>query len=302
MTTRLPTPVLRPVSARVPVALPFAGGPLFSFLAARAVAGVEAVVRADDAALTYRRALRLGNGVGAVAVTWRPGADRLECSVWLGSDDDAAGAIHAVRRLFDVDADPERIDGHLGSDRVLRPLVARRPGLRSPGHPDAAELVVRAIVGQQVSVAGARTVLSRLAEQHGEPSAAPVAGVTRLFPSPSALAALAPSDLPMPAVRGRALIECCRLLATGELVLQQGGDIAAATRRLQRVPGIGAWTAGYVAMRVLGDPDVFLPTDVGVRNALHAVGADVSPRAAAVRAMEWQPWRSYAMHHLWSSL
>lgn len=290
------------MSVHLPFELPFAGMPLFSFLAARAVAGVEEVSRADDATWTYRRSLRLDRGAGIVAATWRPGANRLACTFALDDAADLGAATRAVRDLFDLDADPARIDAALGADRVLRPLVARRAGLRSPGHPDGAELLVRAIVGQQVSVAGARTVLSRLADQHGRRLASPVGGVTRSFPTAAALAALSPADLPMPAARGRALIECCRLVADGDLVLHRGVDVAGATRRLQQVPGIGPWTAGYVAMRVLGDTDVFLPTDIGVRNALHAAGVDGSPRAAAARAEAWRPWRSYALHHLWASL
>jgi len=158
---------------------------------------------------------------------------------------------------------------------------------------------VRAVLGQQVSVAGARTLAARLVAAHGEPLRTPVGDVTRLFPSAAAIAALRPEEFAMPRARGAALIEACARIADGRLVLDAGSDRAEAEAALLAVPGIGPWTAGYVAMRALGDPDVFLPTDVGVRHALDALGAD--PRSAATLAERWRPWRSYALHHLWAS-
>jgi len=161
---------------------------------------------------------------------------------------------------------------------------------------------VRAILGQQISVAGARTLASRLVASHGEPLLHPVGEVTHVFPAAATIAEMSPEDFAMPRARGAALINACAVLAAGDIVLDAGSDREATVAALQALPGIGPWTAGYVAMRALGDPDVFLPTDVGVRNALAALGVDGSPASAAALAERWRPWRSYALHHLWASL
>jgi AraC family transcriptional regulator of adaptative response / DNA-3-methyladenine glycosylase II len=151
-------------------------------------------------------------------------------------------------------------------------------------------------------VAGARTLAARLVAAHGAPLAEPVGDVTHRFPTAAALAELSPADFSMPRARGAALVDVCRRLADGEISLDVGADRHEAVAALQEVPGIGPWTAGYVAMRALGDPDVFLPTDVGVRHALVALGVPGDARAAAARAEAWRPFRSYALHHLWASL
>ena len=161
---------------------------------------------------------------------------------------------------------------------------------------------MRAVLGQQVSVAGARTLAARLVAAHGQPLAEPIGGVTHAFPSAATIAGLSPHDFAMPRARGAALIDACAKVADGEIVLDAGSDRSEAVAALQALRGIGPWTAGYVAMRALGDPDVFLPTDLGLRHALAAVGADSSPRGAAALAEAWRPWRSYALHHLWASL
>ncbi len=167
---------------------------------------------------------------------------------------------------------------------------------------DGTELLVRAVLGQQVSVAGARTLAARLVAAHGEPLAAPVGDVTHAFPTAATIAALSPEDFAMPRARGAALIEACAHVADGRIVLDAGSDRTETAAALQALRGIGPWTAGYVTMRALGDPDVFLPTDVGVRHALVALGSDGSPKSAAALADRWRPWRSYALHHLWASL
>ena len=172
-------------------------------------------------------------------------------------------------------------------------------GLRVPGAVDGAELAVRAVLGQQVSVPAARTGAGRLVAEHGEALARPRGAVTALFPAPAALAALDPARLAMPRARARALVGLCRALADGELRLDPGADRAEARRRLLALPGIGPWTAGYVAMRALGDPDVFLVEDLGVRHALRRLGGPDDPRAARALAAAWAPWRSYATQHLW---
>jgi AraC family transcriptional regulator of adaptative response / DNA-3-methyladenine glycosylase II len=284
-----------PLTVRLAVRLPFATAHLLGFLAVRAVPGVEHV---DGR--TYTRSLRLANGTAVVRL--EVGEVGCTCTIALDSLADLQAAVQRTRRLLDLDADPALVDAHLADDPLLQPLVAARPGLRAPGHPDGTELLVRAVLGQQVSVAGARTLAARLVAAHGEPLAAPVAGVTHLFPTAGALAELPPSTFAMPRARAAALAGACRLIADGALVLDAGADRDQVSTMLQSVRGIGPWTAGYVAMRALGDPDVFLPTDVGVRNALVGLGVDGDPRSAAALAERWRPWRSYALHHLWASL
>ena len=167
---------------------------------------------------------------------------------------------------------------------------------------DGDELAVRAVLGQQVSLRGAATLAGRLVAACGEPLARPVGGVTHLFPSAAALAAVDPATLAMPAARRRALLGLADALARGEVVLDAGADRDETLRRLLALPGIGPWTAGYVAMRVLRDPDAFLPSDLGVRHALERLGRDGSPAAAARLAEGWRPYRAYALQHLWASL
>jgi AraC family transcriptional regulator of adaptative response / DNA-3-methyladenine glycosylase II len=290
-----PAPVGGPLTVRLASREPFDGDTMFTFLSARAVPGTESIEGP-----TYRRSLRLAKGNGVVSVTIVGGT--VSCSLTLDDVADVQAAVQRTRRLLDLDSDPVRIDGHLARDPLLAPLVAKRPGLRSPAHPDGTELLVRAILGQQISVAGARTLASRLVASHGEPLLHPVGEVTHVFPAAATIAEMSPEDFAMPRARGAALINACAVLAAGDIVLDAGSDREATVAALQALPGIGPWTAGYVAMRALGDPDVFLPTDVGVRNALAALGVDGSPASAAALAERWRPWRSYALHHLWASL
>ncbi|HQY13572.1 MAG: DNA-3-methyladenine glycosylase 2 family protein [Ilumatobacteraceae bacterium] len=292
---RSPSPAAGPLTVRLACREPFDGDALLGFLALRAVPGVESV---DGT--TYRRSLRLARGLGVVSVTLS--AATVSCALTLDDVADAQAAVQRTRRLLDLDCDPASIRDHLAVDPLLAPLIEKRPGLRAPGHPDSTELLVRAVLGQQVSVAGARTLASRLVAAHGEPLTEPVGGVTHAFPSAATIAGLSPEDFAMPRARGAALIDACAQVADGSLVLDAGSDRAGAVVALQALQGIGPWTAGYVAMRALGDPDVFLPTDLGVRHALAALGADSSPRGAAALAEAWRPWRSYALHHLWASL
>lgn len=292
---RSPSPAAGPLTVRLACREPFDGDALLGFLALRAVPGVESV---DGT--TYRRSLRLARGLGVVSVTLS--AATVSCALTLDDVADAQAAVQRTRRLLDLDCDPASIRDHLAVDPLLAPLIEKRPGLRAPGHPDSTELLVRAVLGQQVSVAGARTLASRLVAAHGEPLTEPVGGVTHAFPSAATIAGLSPEDFAMPRARGAALIGACAQVADGSLVLDAGSDRAGAVVALQALQGIGPWTAGYVAMRALGDPDVFLPTDLGVRHALAALGADSSPRGAAALAEAWRPWRSYALHHLWASL
>jgi AraC family transcriptional regulator of adaptative response / DNA-3-methyladenine glycosylase II len=260
---------------------PFDGAAVLDFLAARAVPGVEEV--ADGA---YRRTLALPHGSALMAMT--PRADGVELRATLADARDESEAVRRARAVFGLDQDPSAVRDHLGADPVLGPLVARRPGLRVPGAVDGFELAVRAILGQQVSVAAARVLAGRIAERLGEATAAPSDGtLARLFPTPHAIAAAPPDAFPMPRSRIRTL----QGLAAADPPLAAPADAAG----LIALWGIGPWTAAYVALR-LGDPDVFLPTDVAVLKALGRVEATVEDAA------RWAPLRSFATVHLWASL
>lgn len=283
------------LTIRLAVRQPFQADRLLSFFATRAVRGVESF---DGS--RYSRSLRLDRGAGVVAMSVVDGI--VHCSLWLDQIADVQAAVQRCRRMFDLDADPMSIDERLATDSLLAPLVATRPGLRSPGHPDGAELLTRAILGQQVSVKGARTLAERLVALCGEPLLQPVGDITHLFPSADAVARRSPSDFAMPTRRGAALIGANQALADGAISIDPGSDRDEVYHSLCGLPGIGPWTASYVLMRSLNDPDVFLPTDIGVRNALRGIDAESTPRAAADRADGWRPWRSYALHHLWATL
>jgi AraC family transcriptional regulator, regulatory protein of adaptative response / DNA-3-methyladenine glycosylase II len=285
------------IELRLPVREPFDGEALLGFLAARAIAGVE-----ELAGATYRRTLALEHGPAVVALT--PGARGVHAELRLADLRDLTAAVARCRRLLDLDADPLAVSSQLAGDPLLAPLVDAHPGLRVPGCVDGFELGVRAIVGQQVSVAGARTVLGRLAAAHGEPLGEADGALTHRFPTAAVLAEVDPGEHPFPRKRGEALRRLAGLVAAGELRLDAGADPAETRAALLDIPGVGDWTASYVAMRALGDPDAFLPGDVGVRHALalareHAVRASVRSTGGDARPERWRPWRSYAVMHLW---
>jgi AraC family transcriptional regulator of adaptative response / DNA-3-methyladenine glycosylase II len=286
------------VSMRLAVRTPFAGAALLDFLALREIPGVEVTGPGF-----YSRTLALPHGTGTVRVDLtdvdEPGQTAfVPATFWLQDLRDTGPAVERVRRLLDADCDPLAIVDEFAGDPVLGRLVRRAPGLRVPGHVDGHEVAVRAVLGQQVTVVAARTIATRLTELLGERLAHPVDGLTHLFPTSDALAGLAPADLPMPASRANALVGLCRALADGEVVLDRGRSRDVVRRELLALTGIGPWTADYIALRALGDPDVFLPTDVGVRNALTGLGVD----PGATDAQAWRPWRSYALVHLWQTL
>jgi AraC family transcriptional regulator of adaptative response / DNA-3-methyladenine glycosylase II len=277
------------VSVRLPARQPFAGAQLLEFLGERAVPGVE---RYDG--VTYTRTLALPHGHGTVELVSATG--HVDAVFRLADWRDLAPAVGRIRHLLDLDADPLSVDEALANDGRLRGLVELRPGLRVAGSVDAAETLVRAIVGQQVSVAGARTVLGRITAAIGEPLALSHDGLSHVFPSMDRLAAAAPTALPMPGARADTLRRVGQLVVTGELDLDPGAERSALIDQLVAVRGIGPWTAQYVVMRGLGDPDIFLDGDLGVRRALLALDLDSSA------SERWRPWRTYAMHHLWATL
>jgi AraC family transcriptional regulator of adaptative response / DNA-3-methyladenine glycosylase II len=270
---------------------PFDAGQLLAYLAARAIPGVERVEGA-----IYRRAVALPHGPAVVELDLgRDGAARFR--LLAGDPRDRALAIERCRRLLGIDADPAEARAALARDPLLGPLVAARPGLRVPGAFDGGELAVRAIVNQQVSLAAARTVLGRLVAAHGQTLPH---GRERPFPSAERLAELDPAGLPMPGARARALVAVCRAVADGRLDLRPGADRDEARAVLLALPGIGDWTASYIAMRALRDPDAFLPTDLGIRRGLAALGQPDDRRSAEALAERWRPWRAYAAQHLWA--
>jgi AraC family transcriptional regulator of adaptative response / DNA-3-methyladenine glycosylase II len=268
------------LTLRLPYREPMDLAATLAFLSARAIPGVEFV---DD---DYARTVRAPGGPARVAIAAADGA--VSCRVRLTDHRDLVWVVARVRRLLDLDADPVAIDVALSAAGLCR-LVRARPGLRSPGAADGFEMAVRAVVGQQVSVAGARTLLGRIATAHGE---AAFDGEL-LFPSAGTLAEADPGALPMPRARARTVIALARGVASGELRLDPGADRSAERAALLTVPGVGPWTADYIRMRALADPDVLLDSDLGVRRAAERV---------RLRPEQWTPWRSYATHHLWRSL
>jgi AraC family transcriptional regulator of adaptative response / DNA-3-methyladenine glycosylase II len=229
----------------------------------------------EEAPGRYRRTVRLLNGPGIVGLV----ADQVE----------GVAARAAVERL--AGADPTAADAQLAGDPYLGPLVAARPGLRMPGTVDGGELAIRAVLGQQISLAAARTLAGRLVAMAGEPLDKPVGSLTHLWPEPAAIVEVAGS-LPMPRARQRTVAALAAALADG-LRLELGDD---AREHLRELPGIGPWTSEYIAMRALGDGDAWLPTDLGVRHGLARIGAP--PEAAE----SWRPHRTHAVRHLWAIL
>ena len=287
------------ISVRLPFRSPLDADHLWSFLAARAVPGVEATE-----GRTYARSMALPHGAAVVELAAKDG--HVLATFHLRDVRDLATATARARRLLDLDADPVAIDGTLAEDEALRPLVLARPGRRAPGSVDPHELAIRAVLGQQISVGAARTIAARLAAEHGAPidvvaADGPAASIDRAFPTVEALAEIDPAELPMPRSRARTVVALAAALAHRSIVLGPGADRAGATRALLAVPGIGPWTASYIAMRSLSDPDAFLPTDIAVLKGAANLGLPVDPKALTAHAERWRPWRSYATHLLWSA-
>lgn len=279
------------VRLRLPFRPPLDSGRLLRYLAARAISGVEEVTGG-----TYTRTILLPNGSGFLSLT--PGPGHVDCELALDDLRDVGTAVERCRRLLDLDADPAAISGFFDDDPVIGPLARACPGRRSPGHVDGDEVAVRALLGQQVSVAAARTLGARLVQAYGKPLAAPRGSLTHLFPAAETLAAADPASLPLPAARARSLVSLASALASGDVSLHPGADREETESRLLALPGIGPWTASYIRMRALSDPDVFLPADACVIRALRGS----SNSAGSPGSDAWRPWRSYAVHHLWATL
>jgi AraC family transcriptional regulator of adaptative response / DNA-3-methyladenine glycosylase II len=287
-------PASRALSLRLPFRAPLCPDNLFGHLAATAVPGVE---EWRDGA--YRRTLRLPHGQGVVAL--RPLPDHVGCQLTLTDLRDLSVAISRCRRLLDLDADPVAAAGLLRADPVLAPLVDKAPGRRVPRTVDPAEFAVRALLGQQVSTAAARTHAARLAAAHGEPAEDTGGGLSRLFPASEALAAADPASLAVPGARRASFAALTGALADGSIDLGPGADWQRARAALAALPGIGSWTVETIAMRGLGDPDAFVPGDLGVRAAARELGLPATPAALTARAAAWRPWRAYAVQYLWAT-
>ncbi|SHK93122.1 DNA-3-methyladenine glycosylase II [Pseudonocardia thermophila] len=282
------------VVLRLPYRSPIHFGGLFAFLSATAVPGVESL---EDG--VFRRTLRLPHGAATVALEPREG--HVVATLRMTDPRDLGPTVSRLRRLLDLDADPVAIDEVLSADPLLAPAVAAAPGIRIPGAVDGPEVALRVVLGQQVSTAAARTAAARLAEALGErlPPALAADGPGLLFPTPEVIAERGAEVLYGPKRRIATIVGLATEIAEGRLVLDPGCDGAELRRQLLALPGIGPWTAGCIAMRLLGDPDELLASDLAVRRGAGLLGLPADQAGLAAHARRWAPWRSYAANHLW---
>jgi AraC family transcriptional regulator of adaptative response / DNA-3-methyladenine glycosylase II len=287
------------VTLMLPYKAPYDWTAMLSFLAMRAIPGVEAV-QGDR----YARAIALDGEVGVVTVA-PDGAERLKVAIRFPRVAALPSIIARIRRVFDLAADPSAIGAHLSQDTALAPLVAARPGLRVPGAWDGFELAVRAVLGQQISVSAARGLAGKLTGRYGallpEALAGAAPGVTHVFPSPADLAGANIGALGMPRSRAASLVALARAVIDDPGIFDPRQDLDKAVAALRQLPGVGEWTAQYIAMRQLRAPDAFPAADVGLMRALAEDGRRPSPAELLTRAEAWRPWRAYAALHLWAS-
>jgi AraC family transcriptional regulator of adaptative response / DNA-3-methyladenine glycosylase II len=278
---------------------PYDWDAIIAFLAARAIPGVEVVERG-----VYSRTIGLAGARGTLSV--RPDTkNRLKVTVRFPRPSALPAIIARVRRVFDLAADPAAIAEDLSKDAVLAPLVAARPGLRVPGACDGFELAVRAILGQQITVVAARGLAGRIVAAYGEPLAAADGarpGLTHLFPTPERLAAADIGALGMPGARAKALVGLSQAVAADPAIFGPKRSLEEAVAALRGLAGIGEWTAQYIAMRELREPDAFPAADIGLMRALaDETGRRPTPAELLARAEAWRPWRAYAALHLWAT-
>jgi AraC family transcriptional regulator of adaptative response / DNA-3-methyladenine glycosylase II len=273
---------------------------MLTFLQARAIPGVEVVEKG-----CYRRTVEIGGSVGNITVTHLPQRQSLSVTIHFPTVQSLPAIVNRARRLFDLGADIETIDEHLSHDPQLAPWVALRPGLRAPGGWDGFELAVRAILGQQISVAAARRLAGQLVALHGEPlpgNSGNHPGLTRTFPSAERLAAAASIGLGMPTPRLNALRALARAAVNDPNLFRPLATIEEAIARLRAIPGIGEWTAQYIALRAIREMDAFPASDIGLLSGVAKVdGAPATPASLLRRAESWRPWRAYAAQHLWAA-
>ncbi len=282
------------LSLRLPFRKPFCPDNVFGHLAATAVPGVE-----EWLAGAYRRTIRLSHGHAVVAL--RPTEDHVAALISLTDQRDLASAISRCRWMLDLDADPVAVDAVLSQDPLMATLVGSHPGRRVPRTADPDEFAVRAVLGQQVSTAAARTHAARLVSAYGDPITDPQGGLTHLFPTPRLLASMDPTGLAMPRARRRTLMGLVDALAQGQVDLDIGADWHEARAKLNALPGFGPWTVESIAMRSMGDPDAFLSADLGVKVAAAQLGMPTTPKALTEHSCLWRPWRSYAVQYLWAT-
>ncbi len=280
---------------RLPYRSPYDWQAILAFLARRTLPGLE---RIDGEG--YHRVFSVGEAAGSVSVKNAPADNALHASIRLPELALLPGIIVRLRRLFDLQADPEAIRQGLGRDPALAPLVERRPGLRVPGGWDPFEVAVRAILGQQVSVDAATRLAGRLVERLGERlEDRAETGLDRLFPAPERFIFDEIKALGMPGARATALVELAAAYRERRRLFDRRQDLDDTVAHLCAMPGIGEWTAHYIAMRGLQESDAFLPTDVALQRALAEQGRRPTPRELLMRAEAWRPWRAYAVMHLW---
>lgn len=275
---------------------PYDFAAMLDFLRGRALPGVEAV---DERG--YTRVIGSADAPGWLRVSACDGADThaLKLELHGAAPAELLGIVHRLRRMFDLDADPQAIAQALGGDARLRPLLHRRPGLRLPSGWDGFEIAVRAVIGQQVSVAAARTLTARLAQRYGTPLATPFEGLTQLFPTPAALADVDLTGIGLTRARADIVRGLSRALLDGRVDFNPERTLEDFTARWVALPGIGPWTAHYMALRALGHPDAFPADDLVLQKAVPADGTRMTARALAARADAWRPWRAYAVIQLW---
>lgn len=293
------TPAADGITVRLPYKPPYDWNAIIRFLSDRAIPGVERVE-----GLRYARTLEVDGVRGVVIVTPRnDGA--LSAEISFPSLTALPAVIARVRRVFDLSADPTLIGAHLSQDPALAPLVAARPGLRAPGAWDGFELAVRAILGQQITVSAARGLAAKLVAAFGAPIDHPAAaelGLDRVFPSPQRLVGQDIAALGMPKARRAAIEGLARTVAADPTIFTPRADLESAIAALKVLPGVGEWTAQYIALRELREPDAFPQADVGLLRAM-ADGDGVRPSAEQLlaRSAAWRPWRAYAAQHLWAA-
>ncbi|MGU9819884.1 DNA-3-methyladenine glycosylase family protein [Pseudomonas sp. LF090] len=276
---------------------PYDWAAMLGFLSLRAITGLESVE-----AGVYRRSIRVGGCHGWISVESGAG-DWLEVGVEVSDAAALAEVERRLRAMFDLDAQPGLINAQLAADPLMAQLVAARPGLRVPGAWDGLELAIRAVLGQQITVVAAIRLAGKLVAQYGQPLATPHAGITHLFPTPEVLAAADLATLGMPKARGRTMSGVAQALLDDPQLFEPKASLNDGVARLVALPGIGDWTAQYIAMRQMREPDAFASGDVGLINAWAALeGGPVSARQLLVRAEAWRPLRAYAAQHLWASL
>lgn len=281
---------------RLPFRPPLDWEAMAAFLGARAIRGVEEVSGG-----CYRRTVEIGGAAGTIELCPAPsGEAHLLLRVRLPSTEGLIGVVERARRIFDLGADPLTITGRLGADPLLAGAVRARPGLRVPGAWDGFEVAVRAVLGQQISVRAATALAGRLVSTYGKPfEGLDSPALTHLFPSPETLSDADLTQIGATRAQAGAIRAVARAVASGDLTLDPSLGLGEFSERMCALPGVGPWTAHYVAMR-LGEPDAFPSSDLGLRRAAASDGEDAPPaRELARRAEAWRPWRSYAAVYLW---